>query len=165
MKPSLGRSWQSHAGSLQSQQSLVSLILVDICLGHSLDSGNSMQKVLDPLIIHAATFTLSTILQYPLVLTSAYHCFQGELHVSKLFNHPNILPYRATFIADNELWVVTSFMAYGEWERGTGREGPKDSVVSWLMYCLPFLLPFPMFPQFFLQVLQRISSLHTSWMA
>eukprot|EP00069_Balaena_mysticetus_P004995 bmy_17562T0 len=38
---------------------------------------------------------------------------QGELHVSKLFSHPNILPYRATFIADNELWVVTSFMAYG----------------------------------------------------
>uniref|UniRef100_A0A8D0S2J4 STE20-related kinase adapter protein alpha n=1 Tax=Sus scrofa TaxID=9823 RepID=A0A8D0S2J4_PIG len=37
----------------------------------------------------------------------------GELHVSKLFSHPNILPYRATFIADNELWVVTSFMAYG----------------------------------------------------
>ncbi|KAK2110885.1 hypothetical protein P7K49_010631 [Saguinus oedipus] len=38
---------------------------------------------------------------------------QGELHVSKLFNHPNIVPYRTTFIADNELWVVTSFMAYG----------------------------------------------------
>ncbi|XP_023508005.1 STE20-related kinase adapter protein alpha isoform X5 [Equus przewalskii] len=38
---------------------------------------------------------------------------QGELHVSKLFSHPNILPYRATFIADNELWVVTPFMAYG----------------------------------------------------
>ncbi|XP_028931296.1 STE20-related kinase adapter protein alpha isoform X1 [Ornithorhynchus anatinus] len=38
---------------------------------------------------------------------------QGELHVSKLFNHPNLVPYRATFIADNELWVVTSFMAYG----------------------------------------------------
>lgn len=38
---------------------------------------------------------------------------QGELHVSKLFSHPNIVPYRATFIADNELWVVTSFMAYG----------------------------------------------------
>nr|XP_045015080.1 STE20-related kinase adapter protein alpha isoform X6 [Jaculus jaculus]XP_045015081.1 STE20-related kinase adapter protein alpha isoform X6 [Jaculus jaculus] len=38
---------------------------------------------------------------------------QGELHVSKLFSHPNIVPYRATFIADNELWVITSFMAYG----------------------------------------------------
>ncbi|CAI9535986.1 unnamed protein product, partial [Staurois parvus] len=38
---------------------------------------------------------------------------QTELHVSKLFNHPNILPYRATFIANNELWVVTPFMAYG----------------------------------------------------
>ncbi|KAM6399141.1 STE20-related kinase adapter protein alpha isoform 3-T4 [Rhynochetos jubatus] len=38
---------------------------------------------------------------------------QGELHVSKLFNHPNIVPYKATFVADNELWVVTSFMAYG----------------------------------------------------
>ncbi|XP_032768180.1 STE20-related kinase adapter protein alpha isoform X10 [Rattus rattus] len=38
---------------------------------------------------------------------------QGELHVSKLFSHPNIVPYRATFIADNELWAVTSFMAYG----------------------------------------------------
>ncbi|XP_005994678.1 STE20-related kinase adapter protein alpha isoform X1 [Latimeria chalumnae] len=38
---------------------------------------------------------------------------QGELHVSKLFHHPNIVPYKATFIADNELWVATSFMAYG----------------------------------------------------
>ncbi|XP_068118953.1 STE20-related kinase adapter protein alpha isoform X1 [Hyperolius riggenbachi] len=38
---------------------------------------------------------------------------QTELHVSKLFHHPNILPYKATFIADNELWVVTPFMAYG----------------------------------------------------
>ncbi|XP_028018079.2 LOW QUALITY PROTEIN: STE20-related kinase adapter protein alpha-like [Balaenoptera acutorostrata] len=38
---------------------------------------------------------------------------QGELHVSKIFSHPNILPYQATFIIDNELWVITSFMAYG----------------------------------------------------
>uniref|UniRef100_A0A8C6F1F4 STE20-related kinase adapter protein alpha n=1 Tax=Monodon monoceros TaxID=40151 RepID=A0A8C6F1F4_MONMO len=37
---------------------------------------------------------------------------QGELHVSKIFSHPNILPYQATFITDNELWVITSFMAY-----------------------------------------------------
>lgn len=66
---------------------------------------------------------MSVIPQSPLVLTSVYHCFQGELHVSKLFNHPNILPYRATFIADNELWIVTSFMAYGERERGPGGEG------------------------------------------
>ncbi|XP_058892734.1 LOW QUALITY PROTEIN: STE20-related kinase adapter protein alpha-like [Kogia breviceps] len=38
---------------------------------------------------------------------------QGELHVSKIFSHSNILPYQATFITDNELWVITSFMAYG----------------------------------------------------
>lgn len=38
---------------------------------------------------------------------------QTELHVCKLFNHPNILPYRATFILANDLWVVTPFMAYG----------------------------------------------------
>uniref|UniRef100_A0A2K5SJ81 Protein kinase domain-containing protein n=1 Tax=Cebus imitator TaxID=2715852 RepID=A0A2K5SJ81_CEBIM len=38
---------------------------------------------------------------------------QGKLHVSRLFKHPNIVPYQATFIADNELWVVTSFMTYG----------------------------------------------------
>ncbi|XP_032091269.1 STE20-related kinase adapter protein alpha isoform X1 [Thamnophis elegans] len=38
---------------------------------------------------------------------------QGELHVSKFFSHPNLVPYKAAFIADNELWVVTSFMAYG----------------------------------------------------
>ncbi|XP_038609715.1 STE20-related kinase adapter protein alpha isoform X4 [Tachyglossus aculeatus] len=48
---------------------------------------------------------------------------QGELHVSKLFNHPNLVPYRATFVADNELWVVTSFMAYGAAE-GTGLHPP-----------------------------------------
>ncbi|XP_053115015.1 STE20-related kinase adapter protein alpha isoform X2 [Hemicordylus capensis] len=38
---------------------------------------------------------------------------QGELHVSKFFSHPNLVPYKAAFVADNELWVVTSFMAYG----------------------------------------------------
>ncbi|KAJ8344827.1 hypothetical protein SKAU_G00290200 [Synaphobranchus kaupii] len=38
---------------------------------------------------------------------------QGELHVSKLFHHPCILPYRSIFIAENELWVITPFMAYG----------------------------------------------------
>ena len=78
-------------------------------------------EVVGPHVIHAATIT-SVLCQRPLILTSTYHCFQGELHVSKLFSHPNILPYRATFIADNELWVVTSFMAYGEWDRGPGRE-------------------------------------------
>lgn len=39
---------------------------------------------------------------------------QGELHVSKLFHHPSILPYKSIFIAENELWVITPFMAYGE---------------------------------------------------
>lgn len=38
---------------------------------------------------------------------------QSELRVSKLFHHPNILPYRSIFIAENELWVITPFMAYG----------------------------------------------------
>lgn len=38
---------------------------------------------------------------------------QRELHVSKFLSHPNTLPYQATFIADNEVWVVTSFTAYG----------------------------------------------------
>ncbi|KAI1887275.1 hypothetical protein AGOR_G00188560 [Albula goreensis] len=38
---------------------------------------------------------------------------QGELHVSKLFHHPSILPYKSIFITENELWVITPFMAYG----------------------------------------------------
>ncbi|KAM9744778.1 STE20-related kinase adapter protein alpha isoform 2-T2 [Menidia menidia] len=38
---------------------------------------------------------------------------QGELHVSKLFHHSSILPYKSIFIAENELWVITPFMAYG----------------------------------------------------
>uniref|UniRef100_A0A8C2ZRN4 STE20-related kinase adapter protein alpha n=2 Tax=Cyclopterus lumpus TaxID=8103 RepID=A0A8C2ZRN4_CYCLU len=38
---------------------------------------------------------------------------QGELHVSKLFHHSSIVPYKSIFIADNELWVITPFMAYG----------------------------------------------------
>ncbi|XP_012681341.1 STE20-related kinase adapter protein alpha isoform X1 [Clupea harengus] len=38
---------------------------------------------------------------------------QGELHVSKLFHHPSILPYRSIFIVENELWVITPFMAFG----------------------------------------------------
>jgi STE20-related kinase adapter protein alpha len=38
---------------------------------------------------------------------------QRELHVSKFLSHPNTLPYQATFIADNEVWVVTAFTAYG----------------------------------------------------
>uniref|UniRef100_UPI0037E8396C STE20-related kinase adapter protein alpha isoform X1 n=1 Tax=Semicossyphus pulcher TaxID=241346 RepID=UPI0037E8396C len=38
---------------------------------------------------------------------------QGELHVSKLFLHPSILPYKSVFIAESELWVITPFMAYG----------------------------------------------------
>ncbi|KAG7237711.1 hypothetical protein INR49_031884 [Caranx melampygus] len=39
--------------------------------------------------------------------------FCGELHVSKLFHHHSILPYKSVFIAGNELWVITPFMAYG----------------------------------------------------
>ncbi|KAL4659240.1 STE20-related kinase adapter protein alpha-like, partial [Arapaima gigas] len=38
---------------------------------------------------------------------------EGELHVSKLFHHPSILPYKSVFIVENELWVITPFMAYG----------------------------------------------------
>ncbi|KAI4538241.1 hypothetical protein MG293_011644 [Ovis ammon polii] len=38
---------------------------------------------------------------------------QQELHVSKFFSHANTLPYQAAFIADNELWLVTPFPAYG----------------------------------------------------
>uniref|UniRef100_A0A2K6QM19 STE20-related kinase adapter protein alpha n=1 Tax=Rhinopithecus roxellana TaxID=61622 RepID=A0A2K6QM19_RHIRO len=72
---------------------------------------------------------------------------QGELHVSKLFNHPNIVPYRATFIADNELWVVTSFMAYGEWERVLGRKGLLGLCCQ--IACFPPPLPFTASVQFF----------------
>lgn len=39
---------------------------------------------------------------------------QGELHVSKLFHHTSILPYKSVFIAENELWVITPFMAFGK---------------------------------------------------
>lgn len=45
---------------------------------------------------------------------SVFPPHQGELHVSKLFHHPSILPYKSVFIAENELWVITPFMAYGE---------------------------------------------------
>lgn len=38
---------------------------------------------------------------------------QAELHVSKLFHHPCVLPYRSVFIVENELWVITPFMAFG----------------------------------------------------
>uniref|UniRef100_A0A452FQ22 STE20-related kinase adapter protein alpha n=1 Tax=Capra hircus TaxID=9925 RepID=A0A452FQ22_CAPHI len=38
---------------------------------------------------------------------------QQELHVSKFFSHANTLPYQAAFIADNELWLVAPFPAYG----------------------------------------------------
>lgn len=100
----------------QREQSLVSLIPEGTCLG----SGCSQDSQKSTHLIHAATFLLSVIL-VPLDSDFSYHWLQGELHVSKLFSHPNILPYRATFIADNELWVVTPFMAYGEWERAPRR--------------------------------------------
>ncbi|TSQ23931.1 STE20-related kinase adapter protein alpha [Bagarius yarrelli] len=38
---------------------------------------------------------------------------QEEIHVSKLFHHPSILPYKSIFISENQLWVITPFMAYG----------------------------------------------------
>lgn len=34
--------------------------------------------------------------------------------MSKLFHHPCILPYRTIFIAENQLWVITPFQAYGK---------------------------------------------------
>lgn len=48
---------------------------------------------------------------------------QGELHVSRLFHHPSILPYKSVFIAENELWVISPFMAYG-----------KNSTQPWFSY-------------------------------
>ncbi|XP_037332815.1 STE20-related kinase adapter protein alpha isoform X1 [Pungitius pungitius] len=38
---------------------------------------------------------------------------QSELHVSKLFHHSSIVPFKSVFIAENELWVISPFMAYG----------------------------------------------------
>ena len=118
------QSWQSSAAFLAERTEPIFSNPGGACLACSQVSEKGTQKkVLGPHIIHAATFLWSVIPWCPLFLTSAYHWFQGELHVSKLFSHPNILPYQATFIADNELWVVTSFMAYGEWERAAGTEG------------------------------------------
>lgn len=106
-----------------------------------------LQGEQSPHIIPAATSMLSVLLQRPLILTSTYHCFQGELHVSKLFSHPNILPYRATFIADNELWVVTSFMAYGEWDGVLAERCSESTIVSWLMCGFLLCYPSPLSPQ------------------
>ncbi|XP_040605863.1 STE20-related kinase adapter protein alpha isoform X2 [Mesocricetus auratus] len=61
---------------------------------------------------------------------------QGELHVSKLFSHPNIVPYRATFISDNELWVVTSFMAYGSAKDLIGThfmDGMNEQAIAYIL--------------------------------
>ncbi|XP_061432655.1 STE20-related kinase adapter protein alpha [Lethenteron reissneri] len=42
-----------------------------------------------------------------------FSLLQDELHIAKLFHHSNILPYWASFVVDNELWIITPFMAYG----------------------------------------------------
>lgn len=93
------------------------------------DSEGSIRKY------EVATLTPDCHLQAGHILDCDFsfcHCFQGELHVSKLFSHPNIVPYRATFIADNELWVVTSFMAYGECADSQG--------CRWVLCCCSLLL-------------------------
>lgn len=30
-----------------------------------------------------------------------------------MFHHSSIVPYKSVFIAENELWVISPFMAYG----------------------------------------------------
>ncbi|KAL0603845.1 STE20-related kinase adapter protein alpha [Plecturocebus cupreus] len=61
---------------------------------------------------------------------------QGKLHVSRLFKHPNIVPYRATFISDNELWVVASFMEYGSAKdliRTHFMDGMNELVIAYIL--------------------------------
>ena len=62
-------------------------------------------------------FTVNNVkLNCNTVVSSSSSCclLQGELLVSKLFHHPSILPYRSIFIAQNELWIINPFMAYGK---------------------------------------------------
>ncbi|XP_043911138.1 STE20-related kinase adapter protein alpha isoform X2 [Protopterus annectens] len=62
---------------------------------------------------------------------------QDEVHVSKLFNHPNIVPYKAAFTADSELWVVTSFMAYGSVKDLLGThflDGMPEAAIAYVMH-------------------------------
>ncbi|KFO29913.1 STE20-related kinase adapter protein alpha [Fukomys damarensis] len=88
---------------------------------------------------------------------------QGKLHVPKLFNHPNIMPYRATFIADNELWVVTSFTEYGS-AKGLIDAHFMDGMNKWIAiaYILQGVLKQPQrvvhdFPKYNIKVLPWLS--------
>lgn len=66
------------------------------------------------LIVCYILCNLLPIFRSDIIRCSFLSVSQGELHVSKLFHHPSILPYRSVFIAENELWVITPFMAYGK---------------------------------------------------
>ncbi|KAE8283486.1 STE20-related kinase adapter protein alpha [Larimichthys crocea] len=93
-----------------SQESLTSLPRRDTMGSFLPDSGSyELLTVIDPL---GSTVAIRRI-DLESCTNDMVTYLQGELHVSKLFHHSSILPYKSVFIAENELWVITPFMAYG----------------------------------------------------